>query len=347
MGRNPSLTGARSTALDLNKVVRQLVDQGFQQLAEGDPHGALETGQTLIALQHAGGYELLALAYDGLGETDKALEILEEGVAQAPGVWALWNMLGSHYSETGHYPEAEFAFRQALECDEAPEELTFLNLAILAARQDQRAEAFAWLGRTDPSATDDPGFPCLYWSVRAGLYAEAEDPEAALACADRALAADCDAVPPEHRIQARVLHARALHGLGEPAHKCRGLVLDALHEHGWSPHAAADIRQYDDERDADAPMRDLLVQGTLPDDEATPFYRRYGVRAGTDDEALDYVRATLPQEIGDTLDLVESVEGTPVDSELKGVYSAGPWFCYAEEEDEEDWGEPQGPPPNN
>lgn len=57
--------------------IDSLVAMGFDSLKSGNYDEAIKVGEMLLAKQHSSGFEILALAYGELGDTDRAIAILE------------------------------------------------------------------------------------------------------------------------------------------------------------------------------------------------------------------------------------------------------------------------------
>ena len=123
------------------KKARELMDRGFKLLDDEDYPAALETGEKLISLNHSSGYEIKALALDGLSRRPEAIAILEEGVSKAPQVWLLWQLLGNYRSDACEYEKAHGAYRVALTCPDVIEEDVNFNRAIAHYRAGEGEKA--------------------------------------------------------------------------------------------------------------------------------------------------------------------------------------------------------------
>ena len=100
------------------KKAEKLAQMGFEQLADGNFTKALDTAAELKQLRYSAAFEIGALALDGLGSIQQAIDWLEEGIQLAPKVWSNWQLLGNLYSECEHYEKAESAYQNALACSQ-------------------------------------------------------------------------------------------------------------------------------------------------------------------------------------------------------------------------------------
>lgn len=112
-----------------------LIDEAWKHLNGKSPDDAVSIGQQLVERGHSSGYEILGRAYRQLGELDKAIDIVQEGVSVAPSVWLLWNLLGNCYSDSGAYERAHSCFQEALKCTQVDVSVVMLNQAIACFRE--------------------------------------------------------------------------------------------------------------------------------------------------------------------------------------------------------------------
>ena len=88
------------------------------------------------------------MAYAGLDRHQEAIATLERGVANAPGIWLLWQLLGICYSDLKRFDEAALAYEEALKCENVAESSVLLNQAMLATRLHENEQAHSRLDRT-------------------------------------------------------------------------------------------------------------------------------------------------------------------------------------------------------
>src|SRR6266536_3597028 len=84
----------------------ELAQQGYDLIQARQFDEALVLSGRLQEMRYSSGFEIAALALAGRGETERAVQILEEGVAKAPDVWLNWQLLGNYRSDMGLYDSA-------------------------------------------------------------------------------------------------------------------------------------------------------------------------------------------------------------------------------------------------
>src|SRR5262245_38065397 len=105
MGHGDDFQRRRSEQLD--KEAREL-------LADDDFEGALRIAEQLETLRYTAAFEIAALAHAGMDDLEKAVAVLERGLALAPDVWVNWQLLGNYLSDLDRYEAAQSAFARAL-----------------------------------------------------------------------------------------------------------------------------------------------------------------------------------------------------------------------------------------
>jgi tetratricopeptide (TPR) repeat protein len=124
-----------------------LMNEGREALANCDWEAAEAAAQTMLDAHYSGGFEILALAEKGRGNAARAIEVLEQGIREAPSVWLLWNLLGNCYSDESNYARAYECYRAALECPKADADYVNLNYAIALQREGKHEFALQFLDR--------------------------------------------------------------------------------------------------------------------------------------------------------------------------------------------------------
>ena len=110
-------------------------------------------GELIDDHRYTGGFEVAALACRAEGDLARAAEHLELGLARAPELWMLWQLLGNTHSDLGRFDRAEDAFRRGLECSETYEESLRFNLALLEVRRGNARAGLEQMQALD--VTDD------------------------------------------------------------------------------------------------------------------------------------------------------------------------------------------------
>ncbi|MCP4591619.1 MAG: tetratricopeptide repeat protein [bacterium] len=118
-----------------------LYEKGLALIEDQNYEEAIKAGEQLKASRHTSAFEILALAYAGLGDLEQAIETLEDGVQKGPSVWLLWLMLGNCRSDAERYSEAHEAYEQALRCPVVEESSVHLNASIAMSRENRLQEA--------------------------------------------------------------------------------------------------------------------------------------------------------------------------------------------------------------
>jgi tetratricopeptide (TPR) repeat protein len=95
--------------------IESLIQHADAALEAGDDKAALTAGQRLVDMRHAYGFEVLARAYLLRDEKTRAIATLQDGVAKAPNVWQLWELLGDSWTDVGDRRRARQAYERVLE----------------------------------------------------------------------------------------------------------------------------------------------------------------------------------------------------------------------------------------
>jgi len=96
--------------MDIESLIRQADDA----LEAGNDKAALAAGQKLVELRHAYGFEVMARAYLLRDEKTRAIATLQDGVAKAPNIWQLWELLGDSWSDVGDARRARESYERVL-----------------------------------------------------------------------------------------------------------------------------------------------------------------------------------------------------------------------------------------
>ena len=123
------------------------MDSGFAHLRAGETDAALALGHELLDMKYTGGVELVALAHQKRGEPLLAIERLEAGVAKAPSVWLLWQLLGNLRDDVGDRERALEAYEHGLACERTDRASLHFNRAVTLGRMDRFEEALADLAK--------------------------------------------------------------------------------------------------------------------------------------------------------------------------------------------------------
>ncbi|HEX9996872.1 MAG TPA: hypothetical protein VGB45_07005 [Abditibacterium sp.] len=128
----------------------ELTDRAFEVLNAGDLEGAEILASRLRDLSYSSYFEIQALVHLDREEPELALEVLKQGVEEAPFVWRLWQLLGNTLSDAGDFEDAMRCYESALQFDLDAEDTASLqfNRATLLSRIGHNDEALALLNES-------------------------------------------------------------------------------------------------------------------------------------------------------------------------------------------------------
>lgn len=317
-----------------DETVDVLMARGLELIQEQDFEGAVEVGEQLQAVRHSSAFEILALAHTGLGNTERAVEVLEDGTKKAPEDWALWQLLGNARAELERYDKGHEAYKKALACPDVDESSVHLNVCIALACEERFDEAIAAM-----SGIDDDELLLQAESLRYGIYNSQKKFDEVIDGGEKMLARltaeDDDEV--RATVQAHV---------GEAYWKGRDDKEKAL-ELAWTAlgicHALDEalwlIRAVDGQVSREANYYRLLIGGDWhePDEDgkALGFFITYDVVADDVAEALMFVRPFEPEQVGESLKVSESEVLEEHLTEPKGVYTYSGHSMFPREGDDE------------
>jgi tetratricopeptide (TPR) repeat protein len=318
---------------DLQQHCDALMNQAYEHLEVEEFEEALEVARKLEELQFTAGFEIAALAHDGLGDLEAAVRVLHRGVEAAPDCWPNWQLLGNYLSDLDRFEEAEAAYEQALECDEVWEDSLRLNQAILAGRQQRYEQALELL-----DLVDDPELGLHVAEQWIANLKHMGRNDEAVALAERTLAENR-----ENEEQGDTL-ARTAALLGRiwldrdhDKEEIRQLVLGWLEVERGCEQLVALLRDLDGQfsetaRGFDMTLHVQLPQGHALGDDASGFYVVCNVVADSPEEALEFARRLEPENLRPLLE-IEEVRESEVDSQLpKGVYWHSGHVFYGNED---------------
>jgi tetratricopeptide (TPR) repeat protein len=160
-----------------------LIQHADEALETGNDQVAIAAGQRLIELRHAYGFEVLARAYWARDEKTKAIRTLQDGVAKAPKLWPLWQLLGDYWTDVGDAKRAKESYEQVL----ANEAADSVARAHALSELDRHDEAIATAREALDDAEDDQERARLQYSIAYALWSKGDN-EAALQAAWDAIA---------------------------------------------------------------------------------------------------------------------------------------------------------------
>ena len=314
------------------KKVTKLLDEGFDALQEGRYEEALSAANGLEGFKHTASYELGALALRALEREEEALARLERGVAKAPTVWLLWNLLGNMRSDAEDYEGAFTAWDSGLACEGCDAGSLRLNKAIALGRVDRGDEGLAELDLIDES---DPLFGAHVQGSRAhilGMLGRHDERIEAARTGIDALGDDPHAAEPQLFAEL----ALGLHASGGDQAEALGAAWEAVLSDRTSPQAAQAVREVEGIEEDELVLMHLMVRGlwfeTLDKGQPTPmFFTAYTVVARDLDDALELIKRFEPEPVRDSLEIEDSSILDAPKRRLKGVHHAGAYAFFAPE----------------
>ncbi|RYX85243.1 tetratricopeptide repeat protein [bacterium] len=143
----------------------EMTRRAFAALNAGDLESAQTLALRLRDLAYSSHFELQALIHLDKGEIQQAIDVLREGVENAPDIWLLWQLLGNCLSDNNEFEESMDCYNRALELDldEEDRASVIYNQATVLSRLGREEEALALL---DPLAEQDlADYPFLQLNV--------------------------------------------------------------------------------------------------------------------------------------------------------------------------------------
>lgn len=273
-----------------HSLISELADKGFDYLRADDYQAALTVYEELLKLRTTAAFEIGSQAYKGLGDLEKALEVLECGVKEAPDFWFNWLLLGNIRSDNGDYAGAELAYKHALLCQNCEKSPVKLNQAILANKRGFHEQALMLLSEIkdedlvlEKTINEMIAFECLNQVDKAISLADTilsqdfadgnDDALAEIAAKQiRILLNQDDAVPDDLREEAE----------------------NAIANYGYHIELLALIREIDSLHSDQAQYIRLLIEGTFTKEYVVRygvkgFYVTYDVVAETPDQSLAWI----------------------------------------------------------
>lgn len=331
-----------------------LMNDGLAALREERYDDALAVAAVLRERRFSGSFEIAARAHWANGEHDRAIEVLEDGVAKAPGAAPLWHWLACYRSDMGNYPAALDAFEKEAEFEHVAASLTTYNIAVVHERMEQYAQAIGVIDRLERPDDDGPS-PGDFAELRARLLLALDRIDDAIVAADEAVEwfgrhsrseddgdDDAEAHPDARRrdmttrSRAYATRAAARSRLGERSAALEDVDLAIIHGAGGGNGIPS--RVYDVLRDLDAatsPAAQLfrvLVKGLLVEDEEDDaplgFYLPMQIIADDVAEALGYALRFVPEPSRPGAEIAEAEIIEPAADALKGVVFCGPFSTW-------------------
>lgn len=318
-----------------SETVDAMTEKGLDLVASGEFEEAIRIGLQLQERRHSSAFEILALAYAGLNDTPKAVEVLEEGVAKVPSIWRLWQLLGNYRSDLGRYVEADEAYDRAVQCPEADLSSIYLNRGICLARQGRFEEAGTELDRAT-----DPGLRFRVETQRIEILRNLGRYDEAISRGE-AILKDAAVAETEPQVLSAIMtelgHAYWL-GRKDAEHAVT-MAMEALARSPSSEDALWLIREVEGTRSPTAKYYRMMIEGDWPepDEEGRElgFFATFDIVADSPDEALEYARHFEGQDVRVSLRMDECKELEARPNGPKGIYRYTPHYLFPKGQDED------------
>ena len=305
------------------KQTEELTDKGRAYLEKHEFEKALEVAKELEALRYTAAFEIAAQAYAGMEELHNAIQVLERGVRVAPECWLNWQLLGNYRSENGDFDGATHAYHRALACEHVWESSVYLNLAILASRQENHDEVFHYLDRVV-----DKELEFHATEIRIGAFARSGQQQEAIALAQEVLQAN----PAENEPQTGDVLARIAAELcrirlqrNEPEDVIKTEVIAALAYDPSNAGLLGILRDIDNQYSERAQYFRLLFHGKFSPShpyaqEVAGYFATYDIVADSPEEAMIFAQQLEGEgdDVSFEIDSADALEPRP--TEPKGVY---------------------------
>ena len=317
-------------AEDFDESIEERINEAFDCIDAGDYDSAIRIGRQLKEQRPAWACEIIAIAHGGKGDTERAIAVLEQGVAEQPDVWRLWQLLGNFYSDRGEFEKCHDAYHRGFGCTEADESSIHLNFAIALIRQENYVDALHHL-----NGVTDPQIKLQALDMRLEVFNRLEWHTHAIELGRRVTSTyhvdESDEDSDEDSVQAMAkVHAELGLALwlgrqdGDEALEC---AWRAIGMHKGQHTAMWLVRELDGETSPSAFYYQLTIRGTwmAPVDcdgvwQVPEFVATYEVVADTPKEALDLVASFEPSEVRASLEIEACQVVEECHDQPKGVY---------------------------
>jgi len=308
--------------------IDQLSHQAWTLIGEEAYDEAHQLGQQMVEADEEAGYRILAMIHAAQEEPEKALQLIQQGVAHMPQSWQMRLLLGNLLSDAGDFEQAMQAFEQASQLPGAELHWIQINQAVVHGRRGEIDQALNLLQQVDhPEAINEA------FEIQLGLLDSVGRHDLIIELAEE----DLDLLQaPETEEEAATL-SRILSHIASAywyedydGDEVEHYLRQAIAFDRTNPDAMYLLREQDPVFSDQSQIFSLLVKGVIfePDEQGleqqVEFVTSYEVIADDEEEALDLIRRFEITEIDPNSLQVEAIEPRPnEDEEPKGVYQVG------------------------
>ena len=278
---------------------------------------ARDLGHQLLKMRFSGAFEILAQSFLGEGQPEVALRVLENGVAEAPQVWSLWQQLGNCRSELGDLVGAVEAYERAKKCPGSdPDQIDF-NEAFMRLRFGNKERGLEMLERVI-KRTQDKKLRLVALIHRLSTLIELDRVTEALMELGEAYLHDADNAELLSKLSAKLLEIGDRVNALNLAKQALGLKR--------AGDAARVVRLIQGEPSDKAALYRVTLKGKVEDESGKWLYfnKQSRVFADSQEEAAEYAIRFEPPDVRSNLQVEDTAVLKPESSEQKGVdWSSG------------------------
>ncbi|MCW5934786.1 MAG: hypothetical protein KIT45_10915 [Fimbriimonadia bacterium] len=309
------------------------MEEGFALLEEGEYERALKVADKLLKKKHTSGFEIKARAWWELGNTQQAIETLEEGLKIAPEIWVFWDMLGKIHSDEAQFQDALAAFQQVFQFPDADSNGNYYNIALTYHRMGEPDLAERELANMQ--VPEDHILFLYRETLRAAIAIERGQSEDALQIAHAILKHPLSQmVEPYELAPLYTSLTKAIYDLEGDTPKMREALQKAVQcDKSWM--GIQDfIRELRNQTSDSAHRFRVMIEGRRQIEPNRPplgYFANYYCVADSPEEALEFIREFEPEEERSGLKISHKEQLDPAPGELKGVYWAERGYTFFKE----------------
>lgn len=307
------------------------IDQATQQaenawvlLSEGDHSAAEKLAHGLCDAGYEVGYRIRSAIAEEKEDWEQAESIINEGIKAHPEMWALRLQLGTLFTQSGRFEEANRVFEEALELPDVEKHWIEMNQAVAMSQLGKVDEALNILQGITHDELRNQAFEIkmqlLDQYQRHGLMLElvAEELE--------------DLVHPQNEDEAAIMSrilalvANACYDQDQDEKETRFYLQQAINYDRSNELALMVLREMRAEFTEQGKLYGILIQANIKNEEGdTPVMTTYGILADNVDEAVSMIHEFEIEGLDrESIQIMEVEETEPdEEEELKGIYLVG------------------------
>ncbi|MFK7925886.1 MAG: tetratricopeptide repeat protein [Bacteroidia bacterium] len=307
------------------------IDQANQQaqkawilLSEGDYPATEKLALGLCEAGYEVGYRIRSGIAEEKEDWDQAESIINEGIKAHPEMWSLHLQLGTLYTQSGRFEEANKVFEQALTLPDVEKHWVEMNQAVALSQLGKVDEALNTLQGITHEELRNQAF-----EIKMQLLDQYQRHDLMLEMVAEELE---DLVPPQDEEEAAVMSrilalvANACYDQDQDEKEIRFYLQQAINYDRNNELALMVLREMRAEFTEQGKLYGILIQANIKNDEGdTPVMTTYGILADNVDEAVSMIHEFEIESLDRESIKIMEVEETEPDEEeeLKGIYLVG------------------------